>query len=163
MTPKRFTKNGLQKRMPFSHQELITPFDSLINELFNDTYSGLSKTFGDDFFVKGAYPKVNVLDLEDKILIEAAIPGMTKSDITVEVKGDTLTVSGQNNQNEDHSDTAYIRRELKRSKFRRSFALGENLDQGAISASCEDGVLTLDIPKLKPESRTEETRVIDIL
>ena len=155
-------KNRLQRYRPFSHAELITPFDTMINEFFNDTYSGLSKTFGDDFFIKGSYPKVNVLDLDDKVVIEAAIPGMNKEDVTVELKSGTLTISGGSNQS-NHGDGAnFVRRELKRSKFQRSFALGENLDQSSISASCDNGILTLNIQKLSPESNKEESRYIDI-
>jgi len=156
------SKNRLQRRKAFSHAELITPFDSLINEFFNDSYSGLAKTFGDDFFVKGSYPKVNVLDLKDRVVIEAAIPGMTKKDIAVELKDDVLTLSGDKRQNDEYSDVSFVRRELKRSKFQRSFALGEYLNQDEITASCADGVLTLEIPKIEPDKDKRVARVIDI-
>ena len=156
------SKNRLQRYRPFSHAELITPFDSLINDFFNDTFSELSKTFGDDFFVKGSYPKVNVLDLKGKILIEAAIPGMKKEDITVELKDNVLTLSGNKRQNEEYSDSSFVRRELKRSKFQRSFALGDHLNQNDITASCEDGILTLEIPKIEPDQEKREIRYIDI-
>jgi len=155
-------RNRLQRYRPLAHAELIAPFDSFINDVFNANFPGLTKSFGEDFFVKGSYPKVNVLDLKNKVLIEAAIPGMDKSDITVDVKGDVLTISGQSNHGKDHSDATFVRRELKRSKFQRSFALGDTLDQSNIKASCSDGVLTLDIPKLIPEKTTVESRRINI-
>jgi HSP20 family protein len=157
------SRHRLQKRRrPFSHAELITPFDSLINELFNDSFSGLSKTFGDDFFVKGSYPKVNVLDLKDRVVIEAAIPGMTKEEVVVELKDDVLTLSGDKRQSDEYSDVSFVRRELKRSRFQRSFALGEHLNQDEITASCVDGILTLEIPKVEPDKDKKIARVIDI-
>lgn len=155
-------RNKLQRYKPFSHAELITPFDTIINEFFNDTYSGLSKTFGDDFFVKGSYPKVNVLDLDNSVIIEAAIPGMSKEDVTVEVKSGTLTISGESNQVSLPDSHKFIRRELKKSRFQRSFALGDNLDHNSITASCENGILTLNIEKLTPDNTHEEVRYIDI-
>lgn len=155
-------KNRLQRYRPFSHAELITPFDSIINDFFNDTYSGLSKTLGEDFFAKGSYPKVNVLDLKDRVVIEAAIPGMNKDDVSIELKSGTLTISGQSNQSEYKEEKTYIRRELKKSKFQRSFALGDNLDQNNIKASCDNGILSLSIGKLTPEVNTEEIKYIDI-
>tara|TARA_B100000131_G_scaffold97853_1_gene95002 strand:- start:1889 stop:2365 length:477 start_codon:yes stop_codon:yes gene_type:complete len=156
-------RNKLQRYKPFSHAELITPFDTIINEFFNDTYSGLSKTFGDDFFVKGSYPKVNVLDLDNEVVIEAAIPGMSKEDVVVEVKSGTLTISGDSNQDSFSESHKFIRRELKKSRFQRSFALGDNLDHESIMASCNNGILTLNIAKLKPDNIQEETRYIDIV
>ncbi len=155
-------RNRLQRYRGFSPAELITPFDSLINELMNDSFMGLSKTLGEDFFVKGSYPKVNVLDLDKEILIEAAVPGLTKDDIEVEIKDDVLTISGKSNQEKGYSDSNFVRRELKRSRFQRSFALGATLDKDSISASCKDGVLRLSIPKVNPEKEILSSRVIDI-
>ena len=154
-------------RMPYSsglsltRDELLTPFDSFINEFFNQQMN-LSKSFPNDFFTKGSYPKVNVADLKDKILIEAAVPGMKKSDISVEVNENILTLSGKSSQNNTITDKEYVRRELKRSKFSRSFALAENLDLENITATCSDGILSLSVPKRVEEKSEPSSRFISI-
>ena len=154
-------------RMPYSgglsltRDELLTPFDSFINDFFNQQME-LSKSFPNDFFSKGSYPKVNVADLKDKVVIEAAVPGMDKSDISIEVNENILTLSGKSSQSSGVSDGQYIRRELKRSKFSRSFALGDNLNLDDISATCIDGILTLTVPKKVEEDKEVKARYIDI-
>tara|TARA_B100000287_G_C20198595_1_gene609054 strand:+ start:122 stop:598 length:477 start_codon:yes stop_codon:yes gene_type:complete len=156
------SRNKLLRYRPHSTTELITPFDSLLNELFNDNFPVLTKSFGEDFFVKGSYPKVNVIDNDNDIIIEAAVPGMSKEDITLNVKDDVLTISGKSNQNDKYTNGSFLRREIKKSRFERSFALGENLNKEAITASCNSGILVLTLPKLQPEDKKVSSYSIPI-
>ena len=156
------TRNKMLRYRPYSTTELITPFDSLINELFNDNFAPLKQAFGDDFFVKGSYPKVNVVDTNDSIVIEAAVPGMAKEDITLEIKDDVLTISGKANQSAEYEGNSFVRREIKRSRFERSFALGDNLDREKISATCDNGILKMVLPKVLPEDQIPHSQFISI-
>ena len=83
------------------------------------------------------------------VLLEAEVPGLTKDDVSVEVKDNILAVSGERKVKRD-DDAVYVRKELKRSSFKRSFSLGDNLDSERISAEFENGILTITIPKIKP-------------
>ena len=85
----------------FSRDEWLTPFDRLFDDVFGSMFPTVAKDIGEDFFVKGSYPKVNVIDNEDTVLIEAAIPGMHKDDVTVEVADGVLTIQGTSNQHTD--------------------------------------------------------------
>lgn len=156
------SRNKLLRYRPYSTTELITPFDSLLNELFNDNFAPLKQAFGDDFFVRGSYPKVNVMNTDDSVVIEAAVPGLAKEDITLEIKEDVLTISGKSNQADDYSGASFVRREIKRSRFERSFALGDNLDRMNISATCDNGVLKLVLPKVAPEEQIPQSQYIEI-
>ena len=155
-------RNKLLRYRPYSTTELITPFDSLLNELFNDNFAPLKQAFGDDFFVRGSYPKVNVVNTDDSVIIEAAVPGMAKEDITLEIKDDVLTISGRSNQADEYESSAFVRREIKRSRFERSFALSDNLNRDAITASCDNGVLKLTLPKVSPEEQAPQSQYIEI-
>lgn len=156
------TRNKMLRYRPYSTTELITPFDSIINELFNDNFAPLKQAFGEDFFVKGSYPKVNVVDTNDSIVIEAAVPGMAKEDITLEIKEDVLTISGKSNQSAEYEGNSFVRREIKRSRFERSFALGDNLDREKISATCDNGILKMILPKVLQEDQIPHSQFISI-
>ena len=137
----------------FGKNELLQPFDSLIDQVFNETFPTFTKDVGNNFFQQGSYPKCNVVDHPDKIMIEAAIPGMAKEDVDIEILNEHLTISGikqQDQSNNDVEPTRYIRRELKKSAFRRSFKLGDNLRADKISASFDNGILHVEIPKKEP-------------
>ncbi len=145
-----------------TRQEFLTPFDRLFDDMVSSMFPSFSSDLGDDFFTKGSYPKVNVINRESSVEIEAAIPGMDKSDIDVSVTDGILTIQGERNQKEGVSDSQYVKREIKRSSFRRSFTLGDNLDHKSILAEFDNGILTLSISKLEPEQRESKTRKISI-
>ena len=47
---------------------------------YTDDIDSDSDDVGDDFFTKGSYPKVNVINCDKAIEIEASIPGLTKKE-----------------------------------------------------------------------------------
>jgi len=145
-----------------SKRELFSPFDELINSFWGDAFPALHKELGQDFFLQGAYPKVNVVTFDDRVEIEAAIPGLSKEAVDIEVTEGTLTIRGESNQRSDVQDAQYARREVKRSAFARSFQLGESLDETNIVAAYENGILTLTIPKLQPTEAETLVRKIEI-
>ena len=132
-----------------NRDEFITPFDKIFDELMNKQFP----TFQDEVgvsFNKGAYPKVNVYEYDDKIGIVAEIPGLDKKNVSVEVEDQVLTISGDKHGFDTRGGKC-ITRELKQSAFKRSFNLGEHLDGDDVSAIFKDGMLEVLIPKKEPE------------
>ena len=145
-----------------SKKEFLTPFDRLFDDMLTDMFPAIRRDFGEDFFTKGSYPKVNVINYENTVLIDAAIPGMSKEDVSVEITDGILTIQGTSNQNRRVEDSQYLKREIKRSSFRRSFTLSDNLDTENISAKFDNGILTLEIPKVIPDNIEPKTLKIEI-
>lgn len=148
----------------FSHRdEFVTSFDRLFNQIFESTFPDSAKELGVDLFSKGAYPKVNIYDEDDKITIEAEVPGLTKDQVNVEVQDGVLTIKG-NKRIDEKSDKkgVYVYRELKQSSFARSFQLHDNLDSENIKAKFENGVLMLTILKKVPENKLKAVKTISI-
>jgi HSP20 family protein len=85
---------------------------------------------------------------------------MTKEDVNIELKDNCLTISGHTKADQPSEEAIYILRELKRSKFSRSFTLHENLDAENTKASFENGVLSIKIPYVSPKER--QSKVIEI-
>jgi len=149
--PRRITRN-----------EFLSPFDSLFNDILNQSFPSLKGDLGEDFFSKNSYPKVNILSFEDRVEIEAAVPGLTESDIDVEISEGVLSIKGNSNQREDVSDANYTRREVKRSAFCRSFTVGESLDEENISGKYANGILTISIPRITKEDSIPKVKTIQI-
>jgi len=146
----------------FDRDEFLTPFSSVFDEFFNESFPSLFKGFGDDFFEKGTYPKADVFDGEDKITIEAEVPGLTKEQISVEVDNGVLRLKGTKQDVVDTTSKKIVHKELKRSSFCRSFVIGENVDQSKLDAKFENGVLKISLPKKVPDKKREEIRKIEI-
>ena len=133
-----------------NRDEFLTPFDKVFDHLMEQTFPTFKEDVGVSFN-KGAYPKVNVYEYDDKIGIVAEIPGLDKSNVSVEVEEDVLIISGDKH-GFDSDGGKCITRELKQSAFTRSFNLGEYLDGGNVSAKFKDGMLSISIPKKEPET-----------
>ena len=141
---KLFIKPGHLNR-----DEFLQPFDKIFDELMNKQFPSFQEEVGVSFN-KGAYPKVNIYEYDDKIGIVAEIPGLDKKNVTVDVEDGILTISGDKH-GFDTDGGKCITRELKQSSFKRSFTLGEHLDGEEVSAKFKDGMLSIDVPKVTPE------------
>jgi HSP20 family protein len=132
-----------------NRDEFLTPFDKVFDHLMAQQFPTFQEETGVSFN-KGAYPKVNIYEYDDKVGIVAEIPGLDKSNVSVEVEEDVLIISGDKH-GFDSDGGKCITRELKQSAFTRSFNLGEYLDGGNVSATFKDGMLSISIPKKEPE------------
>ena len=132
--------------------EFLTPFDRVFDEVFAAHFPELNKELGVGFFEKQSYPRVDVIDYNDRVEILAEIPGLSKDEVSVDVQENVLTISGQKIKNVDDKESTgkYIRRELKHSSFKRSFTLGDIIDKDKPLAKFENGLLTVTLNKLKP-------------
>ena len=131
-----------------SRDEFLTPVDSLLDRFFNEAVPAFGQDFGVEFFGNNSYPKVDVKDYDDKITIEAEIPGLAKEDVSVDLEAQVLTITGGKREvKDDEHNARYIRKELKRSSFKRSFKLGDNMNVKKIQADFDNGLLLVTVPK----------------
>ena len=140
---------------------MITSMDSFIDQMISEDYSALSKALGSDFFSKGSYPKVNIRQNKQGVVIEAAVPGMKKEDISIQVSERVLTISGKSTNDYD-KDSSFLIREIKKSSFSRSFYLSDELDYETFSAEVKDGLLMVSVDWTKPKQQESKVISIDI-
>jgi len=137
---------------PFSllnRDEFFTPWDSWFDSVFSSRFPEMSNELGVGFFEKGSYPKVDVMEFEDRVEVDAEIPGLDKKDIRVELDGDCLVIAG-NKVEKTETKGKYLRKELKRSSFHRTFNVGNNLDKESVEAKFNNGLLKVVVKKTKP-------------
>ena len=127
-------------------------------------------TFFNDFFdndwmmkTNATAPAINVVESDKDYKVEVAAPGMKKEDFNIHL-GDNneliITTEQKNENKEEHKK--YLRREFAYSKFQQSFVLPDNIEKEKISASVNDGILTIELPKQAPEEKAKVNRVIEI-
>lgn len=136
------------------------------NETSNWMPSIFSDFFDNDWMfnrMKSTSPAVNVIENENDYKIEVAAPGMTKEDFHVQLNDDNQLVISMEKKNENtDNDKKYLRREFSYSKFQQALILPEDVEKEQISASVNDGVLTISLPKKQQEERKQENRIIEI-
>ena len=139
----------------------IRSFDSMFDDMLNTTFPTI-KDMGVSV-TKGAYPKVNIVSHDDKVEIVAELAGFSKKDINLEIEEGLLTFSGKAPAQDgcgckqdpcnctNTGGATYYLRELKRSSFKRSFKINDNLDMESVVASFENGLLTINLPRVPEE------------
>ena len=91
-------------------------------------------------------PPVDIVEDGNGITLKADLPGVSKESLSIRVDGDTLTVEGAVALGESGALRA-VYAEVRVAQYRRSFALGRDLDTEKIEAAMRNGVLTLRVPK----------------
>ncbi len=90
----------------------------------------------------GRFAGMSVNESAEQVTVRVELPGVLKEDIAVNVNNDILTISGERKAPE-----RYIRNEISYGKFERSLSLPYPVDVEKVSASQENGVLTVVLPK----------------
>ena len=102
----------------------------------------------------GAYLPFNIFRKGDDIVVIAEVPGIGKSDLQVQVKGNTIRIAG--GKTVEYGDTAAVhRRERLAGRFDRAITVPVELDADQVKAECRDGILALYLPRAerdKPKS-----------
>jgi HSP20 family protein len=131
------------------------------------TYSPfLSNLFDNDFFPvlssrTSSMPAVNIKENEKSFMLELAVPGMDKKDLKIDINEDVLTIASESKNEKEEEKDGYKRKEFSYSSFCRSFYIPENVNREKIVASCKDGILNLELPKME-EEKSKITRQIKI-
>ena len=99
----------------------------------------------------GFSPVVNTREGEYAYHIEADLPGVEKKDITVDVRDNVLTLSGERKHKKEVKKDDYYKLESSYGKFQRSFTLPKGVDVENIQAITDKGMLEVTIPKLTTE------------
>ena len=120
-----------------------------IPTVFNDS-------FYNDYMPKAncTAPAINVKETDKAYIVELAAPGMKKEDFDVNINHEgNLTIKMERKQeaNEEDKKARYLRREFSYTKFEQTLILPEDVHKDKISARVNDGVLTVELPKIQKE------------
>jgi len=94
---------------------------------------------------------VDVFQTDQSIVIKTAIAGVKPEDINISINNDVLTIRGKRKRDEEINDEDYYYRECYWGAFSRSIVLPLEVRQDKIEAIFKNGVLTITLPKAKPE------------
>lgn len=96
-------------------------------------------------------PAIDVFDQKDAVVLKAELAGMNPDDIQIEVEDNVLTIKGERRFEEEVDEDRYYRVERRFGSFQRSLALPQGMKASDITATYEDGILTVTVPKVEEE------------
>lgn len=120
--------------------------DSVFDNLFNDFFNTVSRTPFTAVSQKSNYPRVDIRENREAVIVDATVPGLSKEDVSIDYEDGHLKISA------DKQDIVYgdefVHREIHRSSFSRWFSIDEEIyDTDHIDAELDNGILSIIIPK----------------
>ena len=135
---------------PFYRHSLYGPFrdfERLERRFFGDRIAS-------DF-------RFDLYEEEENYVLEADLPGVAKADIDIEIESPYLTVRATREApDEENGERRYIHSERFYGSFERTFDFA-GVDSETLSATFDNGVLKLKIPKKKAESQKKKSITIE--
>jgi HSP20 family protein len=123
----------------------LTHFDPLANlRLFEDAFS---RFLTEPASNRPWSPAVDIYETENELVLKADVPDVNQKDIDVRVENQTLTIAGTRNFEKNEDRKGFHRIERSYGNFVRSFAVPNAFNTEAISASYQNGVLTVKLAK----------------
>lgn len=155
---------------PFSSSRDLRRFDPLtelhreMNRLFDTVFSGgpAGALMGSPVGSGQNYmqpPRLDVREDERELCICVDVPGVQATDVDVRLDGDLLTISGEKKNEVNQQQGGYHLMERGYGRFQRSVQLPFAPDPEQVQAECENGVLTIHLPK---EGQVERSRRIEV-
>lgn len=100
-------------------------------------------------------PPTDVYETDDAVIVRVEIAGMRDADFVVTLHDQLLVVSGA--RTDPSPKVAYHQFEVRYGEFRTEVFLHWAIEQGEITATYQDGFLTITLPK----ARVRRVRVVD--
>ena len=129
--------------------KLKREMDRLFNRLLDD--------FGMHLFprITKGFPFINISETEDEVIVHAEIPGVDPNDLDISITENKLTIRGEMRQEYIKKNGKYSRAESSYRFFSRMITLPNGVMIEDAKATCKDGILTIVMPKSKPETARE--------
>ena len=124
----------------------LSSLQSEMNRLFNTAFDAPAGTQA-----RRWAPAMDLLETDEQFVLRADLPGMTESDVNIELEDNVLTVSGERKSEHESNGEGFHRVERLFGSFSRSLTLPRGVDPAAVTAQFDRGVLEVRIPK--PEER----------
>lgn len=125
--------------------EMQSEMNRLRNEM--DRLFGRFDGAGGRVLAQSEYPPVNLWEDDERVFVEAELPGMKLDDLEIFVtSGNQLTISGERKEPAGNG-AAWHRRERGYGRFTRVIELPGAVDEDKVEAQFKLGVLTITLPK----------------
>jgi HSP20 family protein len=148
---------------PFG-RDPFSSFRSEIDRLFDDFFAPVTGE-GRNFAAAGQpaallRPNIDVDETDQAYRVSAELPGLTEKDVEINLRDNTLTISGE--KRSEHQEEKGGRRYAERTfgRFERTIPFPAEVDADRVDAVFRNGVLTVTLPK--NEKAQDKTRRIEV-
>ena len=133
--------------------------DKMMERFFGDTATAASRTGFPSLTTVGAVrPAIDITENDKAITLTAELPGMSEDEVDLSVSEGVLTLKGEKSVEQESKEDHSVVIERNYGSFYRSFPIPDRVDQNAIDAKFDKGVLKVTMPK-KPGQETKDRKI----
>ena len=141
----------------------VHPFLDLhreMNRLFDDAFRGIGLPANFTGGSQGiSMPRLDMHEQDNELCVEADLPGVTASDVDLQIDDDVLTISAETKSDSQREQQNYHVMERSRGRYLRRVQLPYRPDPQQVKADFENGVLSVHIPKQPEQQRSRRIQV----
>jgi HSP20 family protein len=138
-------------------QPLLRPFQALKDE-FEQAFSRLSSDWDGKWPLGEFNPACDLSETADAYQVRMDVPGIKPDDVTVQVTGDSVRISGERKEEKEEKDKTFHRVERRSGSFCEILQLPGAINEEKVQAEFHDGVLSITLPK----SESTRTRTVKV-
>lgn len=149
--------SSLSTKGPRQLQPLLRPFQALREEI-EQTFNRLSSDWDGKWVATGFTPPCDLSETPDAYHVRMDVPGIKPEEITVQVTGESVRISGERREEKEEQDKMYHRVERRSGSFCEVIQLPGAVKEETVQAEFQDSVLTVTLPK----SEATRTRTVKV-
>jgi HSP20 family protein len=117
--------------------------DRVFEDFFGPATGGVSQRQAPTYYLP-----LDVREVANGYEIKAPVPGFKPEEVEVTFSDGVLKIEASHSEQSSHEQGGYLRREVAYGKFQRAIQLPGDVKEDDITASFEDGMLTVNVPKV---------------
>jgi HSP20 family protein len=127
-----------------------------VGRLFDDFFTGFSMRPLSGLMedMETFNPRIDLTEDDKAITVNAELPGLDEKDISIRLSSDSIIISGEKKEENEHKDDNYHCSERTYGSFTRVLPI-EDVDMDKVEATFKKGVLNITLPKLEPAIRSQ--------
>ena len=138
----------------------LSTMQSEMNRLFGTFFDSPTPRNGRRAALRNWIPATDVVENDNEYVLRADLPGLSESDVNVELDDNVLRISGERKSEQEQRTEGYYRIERSFGRFSRALTLPEGVTAESINAAFDNGVLEVHIQK--PEQHKPQKVAISV-
>jgi HSP20 family protein len=136
----------------------MTTLRNLMDRMLDEGF-GRGRGWSAQWPVDTGFIPLDVYEAGDNLIVKASVPGIPPEALNVQVREDTLTISGEVKEDKERKESDYHLREHRYGRFERSVTLPYSVKVDKAEAVFENGLLTLTLPKATETMKARQIHV----
>lgn len=177
LNEKRYSTEEQMPMSTFHGVDSLVRFHREFEKIFDDVWTGfglsspvISSNRGSQLLARpnvgsllgGFRAHLDVSGDDRQYKIQLDVPGLTESELSIDVHDRVLTIRGSHEVNQESDDKQYYRVERSYGAFRRTLCIPDDGDTNEICAALKNGVLTLTVPRREIEKQSVKKIAVSV-